>query len=162
MRATDDGGTTNGGADTSAPHTLTIAVTPVNDPPVASRGSTRRSRRTTSSGVTFDVLANDTDVDSAGLVLGSYDDSTITNGTLTDNGGGSFSYLPNSGFDGTDTFSYQVSDGSGGAATGTATITVTPVPHAPLAAADSYTTDEDTALNVAAPGLLANDSDPGR
>ncbi|AKS41561.1 tandem-95 repeat protein [Wenzhouxiangella marina] len=31
---------------------------------------------------------------------------------------------------------------------------------APTAAADAYSTDEDTALNVAAPGVLANDSDP--
>ena len=30
---------------------------------------------------------------------------------------------------------------------------------APVAADDSYSTDEDTALVVAAPGVLANDSD---
>jgi hypothetical protein len=30
----DDGGTANGGVDTSAPHTLTITVRPINDPPV--------------------------------------------------------------------------------------------------------------------------------
>ena len=32
--------------------------------------------------------------------------------------------------------------------------------QAPTAVADSYSTDEDTPLNVAAPGVLANDSDP--
>lgn len=32
--------------------------------------------------------------------------------------------------------------------------------QAPAAAADSFTTAEDTALNIAAPGLLTNDSDP--
>ena len=31
---------------------------------------------------------------------------------------------------------------------------------APLAADDSYSTDEDTVLNVAAPGVMGNDSDP--
>ncbi|KAF0170930.1 MAG: Uncharacterized protein FD161_4449 [Limisphaerales bacterium] len=34
VRAQDDGGTANGGADTSAPQTFTITVTPVNDAPV--------------------------------------------------------------------------------------------------------------------------------
>ena len=33
VRATDDGGTANGGADTSAPQTFTITVVPVNDRP---------------------------------------------------------------------------------------------------------------------------------
>ena len=40
------------------------------------------------------------------------------------------------------------------------TINVSPVNDAPVAAADSYTTDEDTTLVVAAPGVLANDTDP--
>jgi alpha-tubulin suppressor-like RCC1 family protein len=34
VRAQDDGGTANGGVDTSAPQTFTITITPVNDPPV--------------------------------------------------------------------------------------------------------------------------------
>src|SRR6185312_5075234 len=38
-------------------------------------------------------------------------------------------------------------------------ITVTPVNDAPVAVNDSYTTAEDTTLNVALPGVLANDSD---
>src|SRR5205823_8951313 len=37
--------------------------------------------------------------------------------------------------------------------------TISGVNDAPLAVNDSYTTAEDTALNVAAPGVLANDSD---
>ena len=40
------------------------------------------------------------------------------------------------------------------------TITVTAVNDAPAAAADAYSTAEDTALTVAAPGVLANDTDP--
>jgi len=38
-------------------------------------------------------------------------------------------------------------------------ITITGVNDAPLAVNDSYTTPEDTTLNTAAPGVLANDSD---
>ena len=40
------------------------------------------------------------------------------------------------------------------------TITVTAVNDAPAAADDAYSTAEDTALTVAAPGVLGNDSDP--
>ena len=43
--------------------------------------------------------------------------------------------------------------------TATVTITVTPVNDAPVAANDSYTTNEDTLLTIAAPGVLANDTD---
>ncbi|NOG48616.1 MAG: hypothetical protein HND48_03575 [Chloroflexi bacterium] len=39
----------------------------------------------------------------------------------------------------------------------TVTITVNPVNDAPVAVNDAYATDEDTALNIAAPGVLTND-----
>jgi hypothetical protein len=60
---------------------------------------------------------------------------------------------------GTETFGYVVSDGNGGTANGTVTITVTPVQHAPIAGNDAYTTVQDTPLAVAAPGILTNDGD---
>ena len=41
----------------------------------------------------------------------------------------------------------------------TVTITVTPVNDAPVAVNDSYNVNEDGTLNVAAPGVLANDTD---
>src|SRR5207249_2606423 len=41
----------------------------------------------------------------------------------------------------------------------TAALTITAVNDAPAAANDSYTTAEDTALTVTAPGVLANDTD---
>src|SRR5439155_9036258 len=53
---------------------------------------------------------------------------------------------------------YTLSDGSL-SDTGHVTITVTAVNDAPVAVADSYSTNEDTTLNVAAPGVLGNDSD---
>ena len=131
VRAKDDGGTANGGSDTSAAQTFTITVTPLNDPPVANADSATVAEDDPT-GVTFDVLANDTDVDAGTtLSVSSFDGSTIADGTLTDNGGGSFTYLPDPGFNGSESFSYVASDGSGGTATATVTITVTAVPHAP-------------------------------
>jgi len=64
-------------------------------------------------------------------------------------------------------FTFQVQD-DGGTANGgvdldptpnTLTINVTPVNDAPVAANDSYSTDEDTLLTVAGPGVLGNDTD---
>ena len=39
LRLVDDGGTANGGVDTSAPQTFTINVTPVNDAPGFTAGA---------------------------------------------------------------------------------------------------------------------------
>ena len=54
-------------------------------------------------------------------------------------------YTPNANFNGTDTFTYEVSDGNGGTAQATVTITVNAVNDAPVAVDDTYTTNEDTA-----------------
>src|SRR5438045_8641433 len=61
---------------------------------------------------------------------------------------------------GIDTFTYKATDGQTQSGIATATITVTPINDAPVAANDdNYTTPEDTQLTVSAPGVLANDSD---
>jgi hypothetical protein len=73
---------------------------------------------------------------------------------------GSFQYTPAAGFRGADSFTYRVSDGEFESNTATVRITVNAVNHAPGAAADAYTTTVKTTLTVAAPGVLANDSDP--
>jgi Bacterial Ig domain/HD domain len=160
VRARDDGGTANGGDDTSPAHTFTITVTAVNDPPVAvADGAT--VAEDSSTGVTFDVLANDTDVDVGDtLSVAGYDVSAIVGGTLAANGGGSFTYIPDPGFAGVDTFTYTARDGAGATAVATVTITVTAVPHPPVAGDDAYTTPQDTLLASSAPGVLANDGDP--
>ena len=110
-------------------------------------------------GVTFNVLANDTDAEGDPLTVSSYDDSTIANGSLTDNGGGSFTYTPRPRFAGTDTFSYVASDGNGGTASASVTITVTPVQHPPVAADDAYTTAQDTPLTSCSARSPGNDGD---
>ncbi len=157
VRAKDNGGTANGGRDTSSPHTFTITVTAVNDPPVANPDNPTVAEDT-AAGVTFDVLANDTDADNDTLTLASFDGSAIAHGTLTHTGGGSYTYVPTPDFSGTETFTYTVTDGQE-SVTATVTITVTSVPDDPEAANDAYTTDKNVARVVGAPGVLANDSD---
>ncbi len=158
VRAVDDGGTANAGVDTSAPQTFTLTV--VNQAPTANADAPSVLEND-AGGVTFDVLANDTDPEADVLAVNSYDDSTIANGSLTANGGGSFTYVPAAHFAGTDSFSYTASDGNGGTSTATVTITVTAVPDPPATADDAYVTPQDVALVQAAPGVLANDSDAG-
>jgi len=83
----------------------------------------------------------------------------VTHGTLTFNANGSYTYQGNLNYNGSDSFTYTVNDGRGGSATGTVSITVTPVNDAPVAVADSYMNQWNTPLVVAANGILGNDTD---
>ena len=104
------------------------------------------------------VLGNDTDANSDPLTA--VVDSDPSNGTLTLNADGSFTYTPNANSFGTDSFTYHANDGTVDSNVATVTITVNAVNDTPVAVNDDYATDEDTALTVAAPGILGNDSDP--
>jgi uncharacterized repeat protein (TIGR01451 family) len=104
------------------------------------------------------VLANDSDPD--GNAITAQVVSTTVNGALTLNVNGSFNYTPNPNFNGIDGFTYRATDGSNFSSAVSATITVTPINDPPAAVNDDYSLNEDTVLNVARPGVLANDSDP--
>lgn len=105
------------------------------------------------------VVSNDVDPDadqlSAILV------SNVTHGTLTLNSNGSFTYLPAANYNGPDSFTYSVQDTSNNFSTnlGTVTINVASVNDAPVAVNDSYATEPSVTLNIAAPGVLTNDTD---
>ncbi|HEX2293040.1 MAG TPA: tandem-95 repeat protein [Gaiellaceae bacterium] len=105
---------------------------------------------------TVDVLANDGDPDGDALSL--VGTTGGAHGTVTCLGG-LCTYVPGPDFNGADSFTYTVADGRGLSATGTVAVTVAPVNDAPVAAPDGFATDEDTVLEVDAPGLLANDTD---
>src|SRR5207249_4429152 len=68
-------------------------------------------------------------------------------------------YTPAANYNGPDSFTFKANDATVDSAAATISITVTAVNDAPVAAYDAYSTNEDTALNVAAAGVLANDSD---
>ncbi|MBU0729060.1 MAG: tandem-95 repeat protein [Proteobacteria bacterium] len=69
---------------------------------------------------------------------------------------GQFRYTPNPDYSGTDTFTYRANDGTADSNLATVTITVTPTNDPPVAAADTATTLEDSAITIA---VLANDYD---
>lgn len=142
---------------TSAPATVSITVSAVNDLPVATADAYTGTENITINVAAPGVLANDSDAESTLLAVLV---TPPTKGTLTLNADGSFTYVPTSGTSGTDTFVYKASDGSAFSANTTVTLTIDRVNTTPTAIADTYTVAEDSTLSVTAPsGLLSNDSD---
>ncbi len=100
-----------------------------NTPPVANDDSFTLDADTTFTSSAPGVLANDSDADGNSLSVSLL--STVSNGSLTLNDNGSFSYTPTPGFRGTDSFTYAASDGT---ATDNAAVTLTvnaPLPPPP-------------------------------
>jgi len=146
----------NGGTDTG---TVTLNVTPVNDAPTATNNSYTTEKNTTLSvSAENGTLANDTDIE--GDTLAPTVTSNVSHGTLSFAANGSFEYVPDANYNGSDSFTYEVTDGHGGTDTATVSLTVTPVNDTPVATDDAYTTDKGVTLTVsAANGVLANDND---
>ncbi|MCB0163959.1 MAG: tandem-95 repeat protein, partial [Anaerolineae bacterium] len=125
--------------DDCATATVTVLVAEANDPPEANDDTVSVVEDTPT---TIDVAANDSDVD------GNLDPSTVTaltspsQGSLNNNGDGTFTYTPNLNYVGSDSFSYQICDSDGVCDNASVTITVTAVNDAPscTAAAPSIST----------------------
>src|SRR6185503_18826606 len=147
----------NDGQADSGIATVSLTITGVNDAPVAVNDSYTTPEDTTLNVAAPGVLINDTDVD--GDTLSAVLVGQPTHGSLTLNSNGGFSYVPAANYNGSDSFTYKANDGQADSGIATVTITINGLNDAPVAVNDSYTTPEDTTLNVAAPGVLANDSD---
>ncbi|BAY86177.1 G-D-S-L family lipolytic protein [Calothrix parasitica NIES-267] len=106
----------NGGTDTA---TVTVNVAPVNDTPVAQNDSATTNQETV---VSIKVLENDSDVDGDSLTIISADPGSNGNTAIVNN---EIVYTPDSNFNGTDSFSYEISDGNGGTNTAQVSVTVT-------------------------------------
>ncbi|MHB0937976.1 MAG: Ig-like domain-containing protein [Armatimonadota bacterium] len=114
--------TVNDGELTSAPAMVSVTVTPVNDAPNAVNDSYAASVNKQLKVNAPGVLKNDSDPEKSALTA-----VLVTgpaNGKLTFNANGSFTYMPRSGFIGTDTFTYRATDGALTSALATVTITV--------------------------------------
>ncbi|WP_179470366.1 cadherin-like domain-containing protein, partial [Mycolicibacterium vinylchloridicum] len=117
-----------GGPLAATIHRATVPVVPQpNHAPNAVDDSFTTNENTQ---LTGNVLTNDTDPD--GDTLTAAVDTAPSHGGLTLNTNGSFTYTPAENYYGTDTFSYIVTDGEGGTAVGTATITVNYVAPPPV------------------------------
>ena len=145
----------DGASDTA---TATITVEAVNDAPVAVDDALTIDEDSGAS--TLDVLANDSDVDNSlegtniTLLTG------VSNGTLVYNGDGTFDYIPDAEFSGSDSFTYTLTDPNGASDTATVSITVDAVNDAPVNTMPAdQTSDKNTDLDI--PGLSVADIDVG-
>lgn len=137
-----------GGTDTA---TVSITVTMQNDPPTANDDSASTPEDI---GVNISVLDNDSDPDGDTLSITGF--TQPAHGSVTNNGNGTLRYVPSANWNGSDAFTYSISDGNGGSATATVSVTVTPVNDLPDAANDTATTAQDTQVTIA---VKNNDSD---
>jgi len=142
----------------------TVTITVVENAPLATGGSSSTPHDRTLNGF---LGLSDADGDKLTIVVG----ATTQHGTLAIQPGGSysgptFSYVPNPGFYGTDSFTFSASDGLKSSAVVTETIAVTE--HAPVSANDAYRVIEGGTLAATQPGAagpgqvggaLANDTD---
>ena len=133
--------------------TLSITVTAVNDAPVAVNETINILEDAAATVVP--VLANDTDVDDDTLQVTSVTQpATGGSVTLTD---GVVRFTSTANYNGTTTFTYAISDGTGGTASATVTVNVQAVNDAPVAVNDTLNILEDAAATVVP--VLANDTD---
>ena len=105
--------------------TQSFQITVTNPPPTATNDSATTAEDTP---VTIAVLANDTDPDGDPLTITS---ASAQHGTVVRNPDGTLTYTPASNYNGSDTISYQISDGNGGTSSATVAVTITPVNDAP-------------------------------
>ncbi|WP_168921806.1 tandem-95 repeat protein [Polaromonas vacuolata] len=131
--------------------TVNLVISPVNDAPVAADLSLRTAEDTP---VVIELLATDIDSDASSVAYRIQ--TQPQHGTLTLNPDGSYSYLANTDFNGSDSFTYQVGDGELDSNLATVFITVTPVNDAPSLGEQTLATLED---NVLTGTLLASAAD---
>ena len=131
--------------------TVNVTVSAVNDAPTANAQTV-----TTNEDTSKEITLSGNDVDGDNLSYSVV--SGPTHGTLSGTGA-NLTYTPDENYNGSDSFTYKANDGSLDSDPATVNITVTAVNDAPVAKDDSYSTNEDTQLNITAPGVLGNDTD---
>lgn len=116
---------------------IDITVNPVNDAPEIPDYA-----EVTPEDTPFDSFVAGTDVDGDALAYSKKTDPA--NGTVIVNPDGTYTYTPDEDYNGTDSFTVEISDGNGGIAVSTVTVNVSSVDDPPAIGDYSFTTNEDT------------------
>ncbi len=135
---------------------VTVTITGTNDEPEVSGQISLSTRGGVDLTITTAaLLANATDIDGDDLSVSGLSVDPANAGTLIDNSDGTWTFTPESGWTGTVTLNYKVSDGLEEVdASGTVSVGVL------FAGADELTGSEDTEITFTASDLLGNDYDP--
>jgi hypothetical protein len=115
------------GTDGSGTYSFSLQAAPANRAPVAEDDAVETEQDAV---VRIDVLANDSDPDGDGLTLEAVTEPAHGAAAID---GDRVTYTPEAGFAGTDAFTYTLTDGHGGSAGGTVTVTVHDPPNRPPA-----------------------------
>jgi len=119
--------------------TVTLVISAVNDAPTASPTSATTIEDTTQAGT---LTGND--VEGSSLTFAKVSDPS--HGSVTVNATtGAYTYIPASNYNGTDSFTFKVNDGTLNSEAATVSLVISAVNDAPTASAASATTSEDTA-----------------
>ncbi|WP_287284042.1 Ig-like domain-containing protein [Okeania sp. SIO2G4] len=130
--------------------TVTITVTPNQVVPIAENDTASTTANTP---ITIDVLANDTG-ESLNIITVDNFTTAGNNATINNN---QIIYTPLPEFSGTDTFTYEISDGNNNTPNSSATVTITVTPNqvVPIAENDTASTTANTPITI---DVLANDT----
>ena len=153
----------NNGTDSG---TLSLTLTPVNDAPAVVASTETTPQNTAISGNVLTGKSSDTEGNTLSLSTFTIDGTTYNvgqtatiagKGTLVINADGSYTFTPATGYVGAvPVATFTLSDGNGGTASNSLTLSVTNVNDAPLAGDDSFTGTEDASISG---NVLTNDSD---
>jgi alkaline phosphatase D len=136
--------------------TVALTINPVNDPPQAAADSYTVDPANTLNVPAPGVLGNDTDVDNDPLTASLV--SNASHGVVVLSSDGSFTYTPDGTFAGSDSFTYQASDGQALSNVATVSLRSTGINQAPTADAGPDTTANEGAA-VAFDGRASSDPD---
>lgn len=116
----------NDGKNDSNIATVSITVNPINDAPIAANDIYNIGQDAILSVPAPGILSNDADVDGDSVTANLI--NAPSSGNLLLNSNGSFTYIPDPGFHGTDIFTYNASDGQTNSNIANVTITVVAPP----------------------------------
>jgi ELWxxDGT repeat protein len=115
--------TVSDGKGNTATGAVNLTVNSINDAPIATGESLTTKRNRAITFASSDLLKNDTDIDNDNLTI-----SNISlqprNGSLANNGNGTYTYNPGTNYFGTDSFDYVVNDGKGGTSRATVNLLI--------------------------------------
>ncbi|VGO11757.1 hypothetical protein PDESU_00303 [Pontiella desulfatans] len=140
-----------GGSVTSAPATVSLLVTLTEDPPTAVDDSYSMDFGLGDSNIVGNVLDNDINNSLVYGLSAMEDDYTVANGTLNVSTNGDFTYTPNAGFTGIETFTYKAYTPLATSVVATVTLTVEdnePAREATLFDFNEGTEFDDKSYNV--------------